>query len=440
MYDNSIVAHFAAILFLDLASPLLLPLGEVVLKILVRYTFREILSAFMLAVVAFTSLLIVDKVFDLTRYFVEKGISPVYMVQMLFYFSPAVLVLTVPMAFLVGIVTAFGRLAADNEITAIKTSGISMEKLIVPVVLSSLVLSVFMVFFMDLTIPSGNRAYTRLNVEIQRKNPALVLQPGTIMEEMSKENRKWYFKSVDPKTGRLKSVRIWERSGAIPKLITAEEGELIFYPHWTALKLFNGTIYQADEKKPTKNYAVGDFVQDQVVLHISGSLDKDYEARTTSPRNMSIKQVKHHLAEFNKQLKSPRISESRKEYIRKVKLNEYKVELYKKTAIPFACLAFGLIGVPIGLMVRRGGRMVGLGVGFGLIIIYYVFLTGGEKAAKVGVFSPFLGAWTPNILTSVAGIILIIKTIREVPLRSSRLINKLFPPQDHSADNMEEEK
>lgn len=101
--------------------------------------------------------------------------------------------------------------------------------------------------------------------------------------------------------------------------------------------------------------------------------------------------------------------------------------------------------------------MVGLGVGVGLITLYYVVLTGGEKAAKLGlymgfidfldIFIPgwmpniprilammgidgaFLGAWTPNILTSIAGIILIIRTVRETPIRSSRLINKLFPPK-----------
>jgi len=152
------------------------------LKLITRYTLREILAPFLLALLAFTSLLIVDRVFDLTKHFVEKGINPWYMVEMLFYFSPAVFVLTIPMAVLVGIVTAFGRLAADNEITAMKTSGVGMHRLIAPVVIITFALSIFMVFFMDLTLPRGNDAYSSLNMELKRKHPALVLEPETIME------------------------------------------------------------------------------------------------------------------------------------------------------------------------------------------------------------------------------------------------------------------
>jgi len=398
------------------------------MKIIVRYTLREILAPFFMALLAFTSLLLVDKVFDLTKHFVEKGVNPWYMVEMLLYFSPATLVLTVPMALLVGIITAFGRLAADNEITAMKTAGVGMHRLIVPVVIASLILSIFMVFFMDFTLPRGNKAYTRLSVDMQRKHPALVLEPDTVMEEMASEGKKWYFKSMDTKTGRMKSIRIWERVAGIPKLITAEEGELLSFEGWTSLKLYNGIIYQADKEDPLKGYAVGSFTEDEVILDISGSLDRERET-SSRPRNMSMKEIKQGLKGLNEQLESPKTGQETKSYIQKYLIPEHRVEFHKKVSIPLACLAFGLIGVPLGLMVRRGGRMVGLGVGVGLITLYYVALTAGEKLAKVSAYPPLLGAWTPNILTSVAGIILIIRTVRETPIRSSRFINKLFPPK-----------
>lgn len=403
------------------------------MKIIVRYTLLEILSPFLLALLAFNGLLIVDKVFDLTKYFVEKGVNLFYMIEMLFYFLPAVIVLTVPMAYLVGIVTAYGRLAADNEIIAMKTSGINMSKLIIPLVIISFFLSIFMVFFMDITIPAGNKAYTKLNFEIRRKNPMLVLEPGNIMEEMSREDKKWYFESIDPKTKRLKNIRIWERASGVPKLITAEEGELHFFDKWTTLKLYNGTIQQADADNPKKNYVLGKFAQDEVYLDISSSLDKS-EDDILDPRNMSMKEIREELKKIQEKLASPNVSREMKKYIRKNELNVYLVEYYKKTSIPFACLAFGLIGVPIGLIVRRGGRMIGLGIGVGLIIIYYIFLTGGEKISKAGLFPALFGAWTPNILTMIMGIILIIRTIRETPIHSSKLINKLFPPKD--SDNL----
>jgi len=349
------------------------------------------------------------------------------MVEMLFYYSPAALVLTVPMAVLVGIVTAFGRLSADNEIIAMKTSGVGMHKLIIPVVISTLILSIFMIFFMDFSIPKGNQAYTALYTDIRRKHPALVLEPDTIMEEMSSEGRKWYFKSMDEKTGKLESIMIWERSGDSPKLITAKEGSLKFYDQWTALTLYNGNIYQADPKDPLRGYSTGSFTKDQLILDIAKSLNK--EEVNAGPRNMSMKEVKSEIKKIKKQLQSTETQDYVKEYIQKYQINEYKVELYKKIAIPFACLAFGLIGVPLGLIVRRGGRMVGLGVGVGLIIVYYVLLTIGEKLARTGAYMPLLGAWTPNIIIGVAGIILIIKTVREAPINTLKIINKLFPTE-----------
>ena len=413
------------------------------MKIITRYILREIVGPFFMALLAFSSLLLVNRVFILTKYFVEKGVNPWYMVEMLFYFSPAVFVLTVPMAFLVGIVTAFGRLASDNEITAMKTAGVSTHTLIIPVAIMSLALSIFMVFFMDFTIPNGNKAYSKLDTEIRRKHPALVLEQDSIMEEMSSEERKWYFRSIDPETGRMKDIKIWDydRSTAkTPKLITAEEGELKSFSEWSSLKLYRGAIHQADRKDPTKGYVVGTFAEDEVILKISGSLEKEYQASSRA-RNMSIKEIKETIRGFREELKLPTAGEenaavkavtgpARKKRLREYFIPMYRVEYWKKFSIPFACLAFGLIGVPLGLIVRRGGRMVGLGVGLGIITLFYVLLTAGEKIARMGGLPPFLGAWIPNILTCVMGTILIIRTIRETPIRSSDLINKLFPPKD----------
>lgn len=398
------------------------------MKLLTKYALSQIIEPFILALVAFTSVLIVDKVFLLTKYFVEKGINPWYMLEMLFYYSPAAFVLTVPMAVLVGIVTAFGRLSADNEIIAMKTAGVSMRKMIMPVVISTLIISVFMVFFMDYSIPKGNQAYTRLYAQLRQKHPALILEPNTIMEEMSVEGRKWYFKDIDTKTGSIKSIVIWERSGETPKIITANRGDLEFFQNWTALNLYDGNIYQSDPKDPTKGYTSGKFTKNRIILDIAKSLEGD-ERINAGPRNLSMKDVKSELKNLNNQLVSPSTQAYVKEYIRKYQLNDYKVEFYKKLSIPFASLVFGLIGVPLGLIVRRGGKMVGLGVGVGLIIVYYVLLTIGEKVSKAGIYPPLLGAWTPNILIGIISIILIIKTVREAPIKTLKIINKLFPSE-----------
>jgi lipopolysaccharide export LptBFGC system permease protein LptF len=104
-----------------------------------------------------------------------------------------------------------------------------------------------------------------------------------------------------------------------------------------------------------------------------------------------------------------------------------QVEYQKKFAIPFACLAFSLIGVPLGIIVRRSGKMVGAGIGLGVIIIYYVLLQIGQTIGFRGGVPAPIAIWMPNILTGITGIILIIRTIYETPVRQHRWLLKLFP-------------
>ena len=77
------------------------------------------------------------------------------------------------------------------------------------------------------------------------------------------------------------------------------------------------------------------------------------------------------------------------------------VEWHKKITIPFACLAFALVGVPLGVITRRGGFMIGLLYGLSLIIVFYVLLRVGETVARAGSVAPLVGAWMPNIVVLV---------------------------------------
>ena len=94
-------------------------------------------------------------------------------------------------------------------------------------------------------------------------------------------------------------------------------------------------------------------------------------------------------------------------------VNRYLVEIHKKYSIPAACIIFVLVGAPLGVMARRGGWTVGLGIGFVFFLIYWAFLIGGEKLADRGIIPPFWAMWAPNIFIGSVGIYLIIQTVRE---------------------------
>ena len=378
------------------------------MKILTKYTLKEIIAPFFLGLFCFTFILLLDEIFKLTKTFVQKGVSPLYLFELLIYILPATLVVTIPMATLVGILLAFGRLSADNEITAIKASGIGLHHLLIPVLLTALGLSIFDFIFMDTALPRGNQAYRKLIYNIKVRNSALILEPGVVMNELEQEGRKWMFEKNDAKTGRLKNVKIWDeyRRDGKPRFIVATEAKVDFSGDFASLKLYDGTIYEHGDKKQIEHYRVTDFGEMNITLDYSETLQRrDYES--TSPRNMTLAELRKEMNRLAEQ-----IGAGGQDYL-KYKLLRAKVEFQKKFAIPFACLAFALIGVPLGIIVRKSGKMIGAGVGVALIIVYYALLQVGQNMGIKGAVSDFIGIWTPNILIGTAGIILIIMAIRE---------------------------
>ncbi len=100
------------------------------------------------------------------------------------------------------------------------------------------------------------------------------------------------------------------------------------------------------------------------------------------------------------------------------------VEVHKKFALPFVCLIFVLLGIPLGVSTKKGGRTSGFTISLGIILIYYVMITAGEKMAMEGKVSPFLGMWGPNFLLLAAGIWLFWKAVREAPLLPQNLFQR----------------
>jgi len=378
---------------------------------------------------------LLDEIFKLTKTFVQKGVTPWYLFELLIYILPATLVVTIPMAALVGILLAFGRLSADNEITAIKASGLGIHHLLIPVLLTTLGISIFNLFFMDTALPWGNKSYRRLLYDIKVRNSALILEPGVVMNELEQEGRKWMFEKSDARTGKLKNVKIWDeyRRDGKPRFITAKEAEVDFSGDFASLKLYDGTIYEHGDKVQMEHYRVTDFSEMNITLDYTETLRRrDYES--TSPRSMPLSKLTKEIRRLEEQIKT-----GKQEYL-KYKLLRARVEFQKKFAIPFACLAFGMIGVPLGIMVRRSGKMIGAGIGLGLIILYYMLLRVGETSGMKGAIPAFIGVWMPNILIGIGGIILSIMAIREklpqhLPLWFFRLFSRNVSSLEESSED-----
>ena len=173
-------------------------------------------------------MLIFNDLFRLTKLFVQKGVSPLYLIELLIYVMPATLVLSLPMAVLVAILLALGRLSTDNEITAMRSHGIAFHQLMLPLLVIATVLSLVDLVLIDYcTTARANLAYASLQRDIRRHKPAFVLEDATVMKELESEGKLWMYESMDEKSGRMQNVKIWDNiwSGR-PRFSHAQEASL----------------------------------------------------------------------------------------------------------------------------------------------------------------------------------------------------------------------
>ena len=384
------------------------------MRILARYILKEFFPPFIIALICFTFILIFDDLFRLTKLFVQKGISPIYLVELLTYVMPATVVLSLPMATLVAILLSLGRLSTDNEIVAMKAHGVAFHHLMLPLLGITMVLSVVDLGLMDYALPKANLAYATLKRDIQRHNPTFVLEEATVMKELEREGKLWMYESTDAKSGRMREVKIWDGiwSGR-PRFSHAREGSLGFESGRAMLTLYDGLTYEPTTDN-SDGYRITKFQQQQLALQLTEDLERGAFQNKT-PRSMRISQLK----EFVTDLRSAVETSQNPDYTLS-KLRFAQVEYHKKFSIPFACLAFGLMGVPLGLMVKQSGRMIGFGVGLAVILIYYLLLQIGQSVGLNGMLSPALAMWLPNVVIGIFGIALSIRMIGEGTLRTWR--------------------
>ena len=391
------------------------------MKLLTRYTLKEFFPPFLLALICFTSILLLDEIFRLTKLFVSKGVSPHYLVKLLIYVLPATLVVTIPMATLVGILLSLGRFSTDNEITAMKAHGIGFHQILLPLLAISGLLSIFDFFFMDYALPRGNIAYVSLKHDISRRHSAFVLEEGVVMKELEREGKLWLYESTDPNTGRLQDVKVWDSIWpGQPRFVNAKEATVGFKEGQAWLTLYDGITYEPISDSEN-GFRVTAFAEDQIALDFTETLERtEFESKST--RNMPLAKLKTYITElkaglFQKQSK-PQMD----------RLRYAQVEYHKKFSIPFACVVFGLIGVPLGLVVKRSGKMVGFGIGLGLVLIYYLLLQVGQDTGRTGVLPPGFAIWLPNLVIGLLGLGCAMRVILEGRLETQQNRNQTPRP------------
>ncbi len=206
--------------------------------------------------------------------------------------------------------------------------------------------------------------------------------------------------SSPPHSNRLKGVLISDtRQTDAPSTIIAKEGYLIPHPQDLELLLYlkNGSIHRLNKKQNT--YQKIDFKTYNLNLNLQNSESKK-NGRVKKKREMSVIELSDFAAEYKDQKKRYPIL----------------VELHSRFAIPFACLVFGLLSVPLGVHSPRSGKSYGFVIGLILILLYYIFFSVGKNLGSTGVLHPFVSMWMPNLLFLFCAFYLFKKGQAESPI------------------------
>jgi len=432
-------------------------------------------------------ILVMDFILEVLNMIIGKGLNAFIILQVFGLNLAWMLALAIPMAVLVSTLMAFGRLSQDNEITALKASGVSLYRLIMPALVASILLSGGMVFFNDRVLPELNHKARLLMTDIHQKRPTWNLKQNVFIDEIPGYHI--LIKKVDPHSSDVRGVTIYDmKNRRIPRTIIAEKGEVEFTPDGNALifRLFNGEIHETDEEDPQRyrrisfdkqtiyihdvgnklirsrsDYrtdrektsaqmlneiermktevmdAMGNIVKtanlawDKVsadmnqMVHNSGSTKK---GRTES-EDVAVEERKtlENLVKENQTILNQILSEKQNIKNKRRYINSLLVEVHKKFALAVACVVFILIGAPLGIMAKKGGVAVGLGLSLGFFVLYWAFLIGGEELADRQLIPAFWAMWSANILIGGAGIYILVKCAKETKFISWKWTERFVP-------------
>ncbi len=355
----------------------------------------------MLGLVGFTFILLTGRILQLTELFVNKGVPLGTLGKFLYYLLPSFLVLTIPMATLLSVLLAFNRLSSDNEVTAFKASGVSLYQMTPPVLLFAFSTFLGTTLLSIYSVPKTNQASRALLYEIASTRASAGVRERMFNDEF--DGLVLYVEHIKPKTLLWQNIFISDnRNPAEVYSIVADDGEVLSDPQALAvvLRLKSGAIHKLG--KQPDGYQKIDFQTYDLRLYLKTGL-REKRTEEKHPADMSLSELSRAI----QALQSKRAD-----------AKPQLVKFHEKFSIPFACIVFGIIGVPLGLQSRvaRKSRSRGFSWSIGVLLLYYLLTNAGTSLAERGAVLLEAGMWLPNTVFLALGVYLLVKAANESPV------------------------
>ena len=372
--------------------------SDILMLILHRYILKGLIPPLLINLLFLTVIFLMTRMLQITKLIVNYNVSLANIGLILLYSIPHFLVFVLPMSVMLGILLTLMRMSSDNEIIALKSGGVSLYRLLPPILLFAVAGFLATLFMTLYGMPHSKSAITRLTYTLLASNTDIGLKARTFNTQF--DGVTLYVNEVDVHDRVLKDVFIEDRRN--PKAVStivAPRGRFIkdVSGRSIRLRLFNGMINQVSRAKRSANaiyFSTYDINLDmQQLAHAKVKANKDVDAMG--------------LAELRRHIQSVRNSP--------VDYHEALIALHEKFSFPAACLALAILAIPLGVELKSSRRSAGLGMGMFIFIVYYVLMTAGRVLGEIGIITPALGLWTPNIAVGVGGMFMLARAAHEKP-------------------------
>ncbi len=387
------------------------------MRLLDKYIGREVGSHAALGLAVFTFVFFVPQLVRLMDLIVRHS-GGIGMVLLIFLCSLVpVLAFTIPMAVLVGVLIGLGRLSADSEIVALHASGISLRRLLRPIGFVAAACGLATLVLTFWLSPLSVRTLRGLETRLLASQAPYAIQPRVFDERFP--HLVLYVQDVEAAATRWRGVFLASTGPAGTTDVTIAEGAQVVAGednNEIELHLGSGSTHEYDPRDP-RRYNVTTFGESEIPVELSNPV--------TGPKTVALSDAERSVSELLAE-RGPNWRDAR-------------VEFQRRIAFPAACIVFALLGVPIGVRPRRGGRAAGLILTLVLIGGYYFLFVTGAHMAQQGSIAPWAGIWAANIGATILGLFFLqrIESVRK-PNRVLAWFDSYFrparPPQRREAD------
>ena len=382
------------------------------MRILTRYIFKEVTSHAFLGLVLFTFIIFMRDLGRLLELIVRNSAPLPSVAEIFFLTLPTTFTVTLPMGVLVGILIGLSRLAADSEVTAMRASGFGVGLFVRAVSIFAIAIWGLAILNSIYVAPKSAAALAGLQNKLKSSQASFEIQPRVFYEEF--KNTVLYVQDAIPEGDRSlwRGVFLADTTDpASPKITVADRGVLLNdSPENLRFHLEDGSQQQL-EPKGNDQYSISTFESTDIPIKVPASAARNsYELLPVA--QLSLRELLGNAARERRAAAAADPADTMTIVYDQLKARYYEIEFHRRFGLPAACLVLAMVGIPLGLAARKGGKSTGFVLTIALVFIYYVFSLLGVSLARQGKVSPWLGVWGGNLIFFLCGLVLLWRSDR----------------------------